>query len=301
MNNFQGIPDLSATASSRRPVSPCIGVCEIDTASGFCRGCARSSDEIAIWSRAPDDLLRKITAVLPARRAQLGIKIARLDWDEEEIGRFMRDTLRPGKGRWVFGIDGAFGEFAIGAGEQPEVKNALTVATHAGAVRLRLPEKLRAFAWEEGEAIVMALPRGRLQPPAGVTLAAAGPDQGAIREGDRDALAFELGFGSPVARFFIRTNDPALQRRLQVLEGKPWQQALAEAGSEIREGSADRIILTSIGRMEIYSPSATSDHRAQESARTQLSPEAIAGGQEMPAEIELPKAYAPCAIFYPAR
>ncbi|WP_414831992.1 DUF1289 domain-containing protein [Afifella sp. YEN Y35] len=301
MNNPQGISDLSPSASSRRPVSPCTGVCEIDSDSGFCRGCARTSDEIAIWSRAPDDLLRKITAVLPARRAHLGIRIARLDWDEEEIARFMRDTLRPGKGRWVFGIDGAFGEFAIGAGEQPEVKNALTVATQAGAMRLRLPEKLRAFAFEEGKAIVMALPRGRLQPPAGVTLNAAGPDQGAIREGDRDALAFELGFGSPVARVFLRTKDQALQKRLQELEGEPWQRVLAEAGQEIREGSADRIILTTVGRMEVYARSTASDIRQPQGPRTELQAEAIAGGREMPGEIELPKAYAPCAIFYPAR
>ncbi|MBK1622851.1 DUF1289 domain-containing protein [Afifella marina] len=301
MTNPQGISEISASPSSRRPVSPCTGVCEIDAGSGFCRGCARTSDEIAIWSRAPDDLLRKITAVLPGRRVQLGIKIARLDWDDEEIARFMRDTLRPGKGSWVFGIDGASGEFAVGAGEQPEVKNALTVATHSGAMRLRLPEKLRAFAFEEGKAIVLALPRGRLQPPADVTLKAAGPDQGAIREGDRDALAFELGLGSPIARIFLRTKDQALQNRLQELEGRPWQQVLAEAGHEIREGSADRVILTSVGRMEVYSRSATPGAGGPESALPELQAEAIAGGREMPGEIELPKAYAPCAIFYPAR
>ena len=30
-------------------ISPCIGVCSIDTKSNLCLGCLRSSDEIAIW------------------------------------------------------------------------------------------------------------------------------------------------------------------------------------------------------------------------------------------------------------
>ena len=29
--------------------SPCINVCEMDTASGICRGCRRTVDEIASW------------------------------------------------------------------------------------------------------------------------------------------------------------------------------------------------------------------------------------------------------------
>jgi predicted Fe-S protein YdhL (DUF1289 family) len=31
--------------------SPCISVCQMDPQTGFCRGCWRSIDEIADWSR----------------------------------------------------------------------------------------------------------------------------------------------------------------------------------------------------------------------------------------------------------
>ena len=30
-------------------ISPCVGVCLIDSKSNLCLGCLRSSDEIAIW------------------------------------------------------------------------------------------------------------------------------------------------------------------------------------------------------------------------------------------------------------
>ena len=49
--------------------SPCISVCVMDPASGLCRGCLRTLDEIASWISLDDDARRAIVASLPARRA----------------------------------------------------------------------------------------------------------------------------------------------------------------------------------------------------------------------------------------
>lgn len=54
-----------------KPASPCIDVCEMDAATGCCRGCARRLDEIAGWGGAPEALQRRILDQLPARRAEL--------------------------------------------------------------------------------------------------------------------------------------------------------------------------------------------------------------------------------------
>jgi predicted Fe-S protein YdhL (DUF1289 family) len=54
------------------PVSPCIGVCLIDPASGYCRGCLRSTAEIAAWYRAGSEEKRAILARLERRRAASG-------------------------------------------------------------------------------------------------------------------------------------------------------------------------------------------------------------------------------------
>ena len=35
--------------------SPCVGVCRMDAASGYCLGCWRTLDEIAHWSAANSD------------------------------------------------------------------------------------------------------------------------------------------------------------------------------------------------------------------------------------------------------
>ena len=35
-------------------MSPCIGICQMDDASGYCIGCGRTIEEIAGWSGASD-------------------------------------------------------------------------------------------------------------------------------------------------------------------------------------------------------------------------------------------------------
>jgi hypothetical protein len=47
--------------------SPCINVCRMDAASGYCEGCLRTIDEIAAWSGADDAARRAIWAQLPDR------------------------------------------------------------------------------------------------------------------------------------------------------------------------------------------------------------------------------------------
>ncbi|MDP3899336.1 MAG: DUF1289 domain-containing protein [Mesorhizobium sp.] len=47
--------------------SPCILVCSIDMATGYCFGCGRTRDEIGGWIEMSSDTRRAIMAELPAR------------------------------------------------------------------------------------------------------------------------------------------------------------------------------------------------------------------------------------------
>lgn len=51
--------------------SPCVLVCSIDTATGWCLGCGRTRDEIARWTAIDSDARRAVMAVLPQRMAVL--------------------------------------------------------------------------------------------------------------------------------------------------------------------------------------------------------------------------------------
>jgi uncharacterized protein len=47
--------------------SPCVNVCVIDEATGFCQGCRRTLAEIATWSSIAPAERRAIMARLPDR------------------------------------------------------------------------------------------------------------------------------------------------------------------------------------------------------------------------------------------
>jgi len=48
--------------------SPCIGICEIDEDSGYCRGCWRSIEEIVNWASSDQAQRSAVLAQLPSRR-----------------------------------------------------------------------------------------------------------------------------------------------------------------------------------------------------------------------------------------
>jgi len=47
--------------------SPCTQVCQIHPDTGLCLGCARTGDEIAVWSTLTPEKRREIMAALPER------------------------------------------------------------------------------------------------------------------------------------------------------------------------------------------------------------------------------------------
>ncbi|MBI3369239.1 MAG: DUF1289 domain-containing protein [Burkholderiales bacterium] len=59
---------------TQRPVepapSPCISICRMHEATGWCEGCLRTLAEIAEWSVLDDSAKRAVLAQLPARRVQ---------------------------------------------------------------------------------------------------------------------------------------------------------------------------------------------------------------------------------------
>jgi hypothetical protein len=48
--------------------SPCINICRMDAATGWCEGCQRTLQEIGTWSSLADADKRAVWQALPARR-----------------------------------------------------------------------------------------------------------------------------------------------------------------------------------------------------------------------------------------
>jgi predicted Fe-S protein YdhL (DUF1289 family) len=61
-----------ARARLRNVPSPCLSVCVMDEASGLCRGCWRTLDEIAAWSTLRDDDKRAVWGHIAQRAGTPG-------------------------------------------------------------------------------------------------------------------------------------------------------------------------------------------------------------------------------------
>lgn len=59
----------AARAMARDLPSPCISICRMDAASGFCEGCLRTIAEIAGWSRMDDAGKRGVWRAIELRAA----------------------------------------------------------------------------------------------------------------------------------------------------------------------------------------------------------------------------------------
>jgi predicted Fe-S protein YdhL (DUF1289 family) len=56
-------------AAAAAVASPCIALCVLDAATGWCHGCGRTIEEIMAWGTASDTRKAEILAGLPARLA----------------------------------------------------------------------------------------------------------------------------------------------------------------------------------------------------------------------------------------
>ncbi|MGK6319440.1 DUF1289 domain-containing protein [Sphingomonas sp. DT-204] len=59
--------DLFEYSDPARVMSPCINVCVLDSATGWCLGCGRSGDEVEEWTGTTDARRQAILDQLPAR------------------------------------------------------------------------------------------------------------------------------------------------------------------------------------------------------------------------------------------
>ena len=63
------LTDRTTPPADAPVVSPCTNVCRIDAARGWCEGCLRTLDEIAVWSALDEAARRAVCADLVLRRA----------------------------------------------------------------------------------------------------------------------------------------------------------------------------------------------------------------------------------------
>ena len=294
---------MSDKNTVRAPPSPCVGVCRIDEGSGFCIGCARSGAEIASWRTASSETLSRIWAELPSRRAALGLKLHRLAWTRDDIHSFVADTIASDHGTWVGGVYGAVAEFCIGEDEAVEISDRgagrFTASTARAAISMSLSDRVRAFAFDHKHVVMLAVPRVYASPPGVTGFNALGLDTEAIRPNDREGYLYDFGLGVGSSGFGVRTADLSLRHALDACVGDPWPKVLAAAGRRIIQISPPRVVVTPIGRIEVFTRIPSPGELTPPGPHTHFLPELLAAGRETAPGMELPEAYLSCLIYHP--
>ena len=282
--------------------SPCVGVCALDPAMGWCLGCGRTGDEIERWIGLDDERRLAIWNELLARLDQLAVNARLLPWTRDELKHWIISTLTDRKGTWVTGAPGAVAEFPVRP-ERPieiEVNDAAIEAQATDAhLRLTLHEKLRGFGFASAGPIVVALPRNRATLPYVQGFTPLGVDRDAVGSRHRTHELFDLGLGRQFCRFMLRASSAAFADVMRRHEGKALEPLLRDAGAAILQESPHRVVESALARIEVFTRIPLLGEKSPEGAHTHLLPSFLESGGELPSGLAIPAFAGPIAIYYP--
>jgi len=279
-------------------------LCRIDKASGLCLGCTRTEAEIMRWRDASVAEREAIWALLPQRRASLGVKLHRLDWSLADTKRFILETLVPDGGTWVSGLNGAVAEFCAQPRDEmtkltPQ-QNEIVATTKGGAIRFTLNDTARAFSFHRGDpaqrdVIVLAV----MTKHSAASQNSNEFDHDAIEARDREASLLDFRLGNPSIAFAIRTNDAELSIKMKPWRGTSFAEFMPELGAEFLRVSPTRIISNPLGRIEISAAIPRPGEPSPLGCHTHFLPDHLARGGALSDAMGLPEAFSACFVYYP--
>jgi hypothetical protein len=204
-----------------------------------------------------------------------------------------------GEGSWSFGVQGAVADFAFDGDPTTVARHGdeIEVTTPRGAMRLSFAG---STGFAAGEAVIVARSPGpAVAPPPGLALAR--PDHDAVDPAHRHATLVELGLGRLAVRFCFRTEDPYLLEAARALTGCRLADVLARLGPLLAERSPHRVVITALGRCEVFTPIPRPGGASPDGPHTHLLPDALATGLDLPAGLVLPEGFVAGVTFHPGR
>ena len=225
-----------------------------------------------------------------------------------EIHRVLREQLDDPDSSFSIGSVGAIAEFHRDADEPLLLDDSeqLTIATERGALKIVLTDSVVPLAyevlskqpgrWQHG--VVFCCPKLLALSHCRAMLTELGPDDGAIRAFDRDAILFDLGLSTRNVDFCIRTRDPELLTLLRRHAGRSVLAPESRAMGAIIEASPHRVAISRLGRAEVYQ--AIDTVKTPQGPHTHVLPALLRSGRTHSATIPVPSGTLPCLNVYPA-
>jgi len=184
---------------------------------------------------------------------------------------------------WSIGVPGAIGEFMYDDGEPVTIEtenNRLAARTPRGALCVNLPADTRCVAYRVRSAcnrswlqqVAFCVPYNTAVLAVNEALTELGTDDAGMTESANREFLFDLGLGSELVRFCIRTADNDL---LDALRRATGQSVFATGNSvlaAIMKCSPDRVVISAAGRLEVYGPIPANNTESPHGPHTHLLP-----------------------------
>ncbi len=214
---------------------------------------------------------------------------------------------------WSIGTFGAIAEFMRDSDETAAViptESGGRIWTARGAMAVTLAPDTLVIAYEGlskypdrwTHGVAFCLPQDGGSGSGRQGLSELGPDSGAVRNEDREAVLFDMGVGADNVDFCIRTADTGLIETLRRAEGSDILSSDSLAMAALKEANPHRVCLSVLGRVEVYQRIGSRDDASPtpEGPHTHLLPSLLKSGRTHSANTPVPAGWYPCLNLYPA-
>ena len=204
---------------------------------------------------------------------------------------------------WSVGTYGALAEFLRDPDETADVRRTpgrASVVTPRGGIEVRAHGDVLPVAWERrtGDSWSQAVALCLLVPSGGRSVVTElGPDTGALRDEDRDAVLVDLGVGAPHLEACVRTRDASLLEALRAVEGRPLA-AADHLAAALVEAGPHRVFRTAVARLEVSTPIPPPTGTSPDGPHTHLLPRLLARGRTHAVTDPIPPGHVPVATLH---
>jgi Family of unknown function (DUF6925) len=231
----------------------------------------RTMSEATAWPTAPVDVLHALIAA----------------------------HLSDPRSAWSLGTFGAVAEFQYDIDETVAYEG-LRAVTARGGIAVELPHGVVPVAYERSIAhglahgVAFCLPRERARGSGRRVLTELGPDPGALREADRDAVLFDLGLGTTQCDCLVRVRAPQAVKRLRAACGAALLDGDAVVLGELAAMNPQRVFVSPLGRIEVFQPIPAPGGVSPEGPHTHVLPRLLKSRRTHPATLPVPDGLVPC-------
>lgn len=235
-----------------------------------------------------------------AARAVMASPAATIDVLHREIAN--PDT------QWSLGTFGGIAEFSRDLDEPVALMqsaDAVSAVTDRGGIAITSCAGIRPFASESitktgwGQRVALCLPADDCAMHRRAVLTELDRDHDALRPQDRDSTLFDLGLAALHVDFCVRIGDPDTVAQLRDHIGRSVFEPGNPAMGVILAGNPHRVVVSRIGRIEVYQPIPPPSGKSPDGPHTHVLPKLLRSGRTHPATEPIPGGWVPCAHVYP--